>query len=132
MNTISVGIISSNPVLSSQLQRFINQADGFKVDTSCVMSLNGRGASHAFDANACEVIVFVLRIPTADDLETLRILRQKQPHLYIIAVSTLEARDYQKIVLAAGADRFLLDRNLVTDLIPMLNAVNQGCEEDQR
>jgi DNA-binding response OmpR family regulator len=70
----------------------ILEADGFEVVTAD----NGRTGRVAFEQNQVDAIVLDIFMPEMDGIETIRLLRQQNPNVPIIAVSgALAMFDYR-------------------------------------
>ena len=82
-----------------------------------------------FDAAArleADLIVVDLSLPVSRDVNIVRRLKERFPHLKLIVLSIHDEPIAFKEVMAAGAAGFVLKRSAATDLIPAVEEVFQG------
>jgi len=77
-----------------------------------------------------EVAIVDLSLARDGGLGWLRALRQRCPDLKVIALSVHDEQSVRKAAIAAGADAFVLKREIATDLLTAVDEVRRGgCEE---
>lgn len=72
-----------------------------------------------------EAAVVDLSLAHQCDLQWLRSLRQSCPDLTLIVLSVHDEACVRQAALAAGADGFVLQRAIATDLLPAIDAARQ-------
>ena len=70
-----------------------------------------------------EIAVVDLSLVPGDSLHWLERLRARCPDMKLVVISIYDEPAVRERALAAGADAFVLKRNLATDLLPTVDAV---------
>jgi DNA-binding NarL/FixJ family response regulator len=72
------------------------------------------------------ILLNLLVMPGLGDLSAIPRLRSMMPDVGIIVLSVLDAKAYREAALTAGADDFVAEASLYTDLIPAIQRLTQG------
>jgi two-component system secretion response regulator SsrB len=70
-----------------------------------------------------EVAVVDVSLARDNGLDWLRALRQRCPELKVIVLSVHDEQSVRRAAIEAGADAFVLKREIVTDLLPAVELV---------
>jgi len=73
-----------------------------------------------------DVAVVDLSLARASNLGWLRALRERSPMLKVIVISIHDEQSVRLAALEAGADAFVLKRNIAIDLLPIVDSLRQG------
>ncbi len=73
-----------------------------------------------------EVAVVDLSLAQESGLDWLRELRRRCPELKVIVVSVHDEQSVRRAAIAAGADAFVLKRDIATDLLSAVERVRGG------
>jgi DNA-binding NarL/FixJ family response regulator len=76
-----------------------------------------------------DVAVVDLSLARDSGLGWLRELRRRCPDLKVIVLSVHDEETVRRAALDAGADAFVLKRNIVTDLLPAIARAGTGFKE---
>lgn len=120
---ISILIISHNPVLLHQLERFLTQADG--VEVKATMQKLTKSALAKLGAEDMPVVVWVMRWPLQEDIVLLEQFCALYPQVGFIAISPLEVAEYETAIRDAGGAAYLTEKNLTHALVPAIYHVAQ-------
>ncbi len=120
---ISTLVISHNPVLLHQLERFLAQEESVEI-MAATQELMWPSLQMLAQADN-PVVVWAMRWPLCEDIKLLQTVHHRYPDLKFIVVSPLEADDYETAVLEAGGTAYLTERNLINALIPAICGVAQ-------
>lgn len=120
---ISILIISHNPVLLQQLERFITQADGLEVKAT--MQKLTKPALAKLVVEDMPVVVWVMRWPLQEDIVLLEQFCALYPQVGFIAVSPLELVEYETAIRDAGGAAYLTEKDLNKALVPAIYRVAQ-------
>ena len=72
------------------------------------------------------ILLNLLVMPGLGDLSAIPRLRSMMPDVGIIVLTVLDAKAYREAALTAGADDFVAEASLYTDLIPAIQRLTQG------
>lgn len=70
-----------------------------------------------------DLIISDLAMPGGGGLHALKEIKQKTPETPILIVSTHSQEEYEKIVIAAGAEQYINKSNLAEELIPSIKKI---------
>lgn len=87
---------------------------------------NGRAALELFERQAPDVVLLDLRLPGLGGVEILRLLRERDPEVRVIALTTLDQEEEIFRALEAGARGYLLKDMRREDLLVAIRAVDRG------
>ena len=73
-----------------------------------------------------QVILLNMVMPGLGGLSAIPRLRSMMPDVGIIVLTVLDAKAYREAALTAGADDFVAEASLYTDLIPAIQRLTQG------
>lgn len=74
-----------------------------------------------------QVLVMDVSMPGMNGLDATRMLASTMADLKIILVSVYDIDEYKEAALASGAQAYLVKKDIVTELIPLINrAVQNG------
>jgi len=77
-----------------------------------------------------DLAVVDLSLARDNGLDWLRALRQRCPNLKVIVLSVHDEQSVRRAAMAAGADAFVLKREIATDLLAAVDAVQGGGSVD--
>jgi DNA-binding NarL/FixJ family response regulator len=72
------------------------------------------------------ILLNLLVMPGLGALSAIPRLRSMMPDVGIIVLTVLDAKAYREAALTAGADDFVAEASLYTDLIPAIQRLTQG------
>lgn len=127
MNTTSVIILSKNPVLAGQLERFLRCVG--KMPSIASVNCIHDAQLQTNKQNTRTILIFTMQVPVMEDLECIRRLRSNYPELLIIATSPHDAEDYEDTVKMVGAIAYVAESDLVEQLIPTIQHVVSGIDQ---
>lgn len=87
---------------------------------------NGRAAVDLFLPHAPDVVLLDLRLPGLGGVEIIRLLREKNEAVRVIALTTLDQEEEIYRALEAGAQGYLLKDMRKEDLVEAIHAVHRG------
>ena len=91
-----------------------------------VMVSDRRSLKNAVRGLSPDMVVVELSLPEADGANIVRLLKNENPDLKIIALSLYDDEDIARAVLDAGAIGFVLKRTAGDDLVPAVKATIKG------
>jgi DNA-binding NarL/FixJ family response regulator len=122
MNKVSVLLIDDNPIFLRCATFFLKKgADIDVVGTAC----GGKDALALADILKPDIALVDLSMADLPGLELIPQLRTALPRMGIIVLTLLDADDYRKAALAAGADGFVSKHTMNKDLIPTIQRIIQ-------
>jgi DNA-binding NarL/FixJ family response regulator len=104
--------------------------DGFDDLALVGEASNGAEAVELCSEAAPDVVLMDLSMPRMDGIATTRILREKYPHIQVIALSSSHDLERQYLAKQAGASEFLLKNASVRDIEEAIRFV-ASLERDQ-
>lgn len=108
--------IAIRQVLTSILEdEFPHLHIGEAVDTTSLIE-------QAFSSD-WDLIISDLAMPGGGGLHALKEIKQAKPQIPVLIVSTHPQEEYEKIVLAAGADKYISKGNLADELINTIKKI---------
>jgi two-component system, NarL family, response regulator len=87
---------------------------------------SGPAALELYGKEAPDVVLLDLRLPGLSGVEIIRLLRERNPAVRIIAVTTLDQEEEIFRALEAGAQGYLLKDMRTEDLVEAIRAVHRG------
>jgi DNA-binding NarL/FixJ family response regulator len=75
-----------------------------------------------------DVVVADLSLPTSTDTNIAWVLKKNFPKIKVIILSVHDEKSVIDDVMATGVEGFVLKHRAVTDLIPAIRGVLQGCK----
>jgi len=122
---VSVLLVDNNPgflrILISLLER-VGQNEFGILGTAG----GGREALTRVQALRPQVIIIDLVMPDLNGLETIPQLRSMLPDAGIIALTLMDSTSYRQAALMAGANDFVSETRLDTDLLPAIRRFRRG------
>jgi DNA-binding NarL/FixJ family response regulator len=106
------------------LRTFLNNYAADMVVTG--IALNGKEAVALARKDKPDIILMDIRMPEINGVEAVRIIKQWQPEIKIIMLSTYHEDDMVRSALLAGASGYLLKDISPTELIAALRALDGG------
>ncbi|MBK8024885.1 MAG: hypothetical protein IPK19_26570 [Chloroflexi bacterium] len=124
MKSVPVLILSNNQTLSHSLERWLMQSEGIEV-CSFVAEHHDLDCLERLIAEKDPIVALALRMPAADDFETIRVLRTAHPDIRIITIAPICTDEYTRIVKAIGATICIAYKDLDRDLIPAVRRLDR-------
>jgi DNA-binding NarL/FixJ family response regulator len=84
--------------------------------------------NHALENFNPDVVVVDLSLPTSTDTNIAWVLKKNFPKIKVIILSVHDEKSVIDDVMAAGVEGFVFKHRAVTDLIPAIHGVLQGCK----
>ena len=119
----SVGIVEDDPGVREHLTRLIEQTPGF----SCVGAWpSGEDAVPALLAALPDIVLMDVHLPGMSGIDCVAALKEKAPESHVLMLTVYE--DSEKIfrALSAGANGYLVKRDIPKKLIPALREMLSG------
>jgi two-component system, NarL family, response regulator len=87
---------------------------------------NGRAAVELFEKESPDIVLLDLRLPGLGGVDIIKLLREKNPAVRIIALTTLDQEEEIFRALEAGAQGYLLKDMRKEDLLEAIRTVHRG------
>jgi two-component system, NarL family, response regulator len=87
---------------------------------------HGRAALELFEKHAPDIVLLDLRLPGLGGVEIIKLLREKNAAVRVIALTTLDQEEEIFRAIEAGAQGYLLKDMRKEDLIEAIRAVHRG------
>ena len=113
-------LVEPSPILRLRLREWLERVlTGYSI----FIAANGLDALWLASQEEPSHILIDIYLPDLTGLEVVRQMRQGPPAARIIATAWYESRFFLEQVLSAGADRFIPNHKLHTELLPLLAVV---------
>ena len=127
MSGITVLIVDDQNLFAESLKTSIhNYTDDINV---VGIAAHGREAIELWQSLRPSVILMDVRMPVMDGVEAAKILKERDPSVRIIMLSTHDEDGYVREALAHGADGYLLKDISPTELIASIRALDSGISQ---
>ena len=123
MEPIKVLIVDDHTVVRDGLAVMLEREKDFRV---VGQAKNGLEAVEVARDRRPEVILMDLRMPELDGVEAMRRIRDEDPHVNFIVLTTFDTDEYIFHAIEAGAKGYLLKDASREELFNAVRAVNQG------
>jgi DNA-binding NarL/FixJ family response regulator len=120
---IRVAVIDDQPLIRSALRALLDSTDGMTVVAE---GADGQQALQIAARDRPDVVVMDVRMPRLDGLQATAQIRDLNPEVQIIVLTTYELDDYVFRAVRAGAAGFFLKDGDADDLIRGIRAVHSG------
>ena len=118
-------LVDDNPTFLRVLKSFLDE----NYPEEMLVVGTARGGEEALvkvEALRPHIVLLDLAMPGLSGLETIPRLRSIMPDVGIIVLTVLDAKAYREAALTAGADDFVAEASLYTDLIAAIQRLTQG------
>ena len=117
MNVVPVFLlVEPSPILRSRLQEWL---ENVLIDPRIFIAANGLEALWLAAQEEPSHILIEIFLPDITGFQVVRQMRQGLPAARIIATGSHESRFFLKMICSAGADEFILKKNLYNKLLPL-------------
>lgn len=123
MEIISVIIADDHVIFRKGLVTILNEIQTIKVVAE---ASNGQSLLNSLKTKDADVILMDINMPTMDGIEATKKLRDKYPHIKVIALTMHEEIGYFNKMIEAGANGFLLKKTNRDQLEEAINTVFSG------
>jgi DNA-binding NarL/FixJ family response regulator len=120
---IRVALVDDQAIVRAGLARILGPADGFEIIAECA---DGGAAVEELPALRPDVVVMDVRMPVLDGIAATARLRQAEPPLTVLVLTTFGEDDVLWSAIEAGASGFVLKDASAEDLIAAVRAVAGG------
>ncbi len=117
MRSMRIFLLGNNSLLLNLISRFLPQLGPVQVVGTAT---DGRLALPAIRRLQPDGVVVDLGTPGLTGLETITLLRAAHPAVALVVTSLLQAPGYRQSAFAAGADAFVSQAKLATELLPAI------------
>lgn len=120
---ITVAIVEDEGPVREFMQLLIDRTVGLR----CVAAYaNPESALEQIPCNRPDVLLMDLNLPSLSGVECVRFFRQQSASLKILMLTESEDSPHIFEALRAGANGFILKRNLAADLLPAIRQATEG------
>jgi DNA-binding NarL/FixJ family response regulator len=118
---INILIVDDNEVVRRSLDLFFRTQPDLNLVGE---ALNGKEAVASCDDLQPDVILMDINMPVMDGITATKIIQQKHPDIYVLALSSLEDNGSVKAMMEAGAKSYLLKSTSIDEIAA---AIRSSC-----
>ena len=123
MDTIRILIVDDHTVVRDGLSAMLGREDDFEVVGEAQNGLEGVEKAVLLKP---DVVLMDLRMPEIDGVEAMRRIREQQPEINFLVLTTFDTDEYIYDAIEAGAKGFLLKDASREELFKAVRAVSRG------
>lgn len=124
MDKQKILLVDDQSLFTESLKTFLtNYAPDMEVIGSC---LNGKEACEFVIKTQPDIILMDVNMPVMNGVEAVKIIKQGNPDIKIIMLSTYDEDDYVRNAIMSGASGYLLKDLSPTELIISIRALKSG------
>lgn len=110
-------IVDDHHVIRDTLRRWLrDKIPGINI----LEASSGEDASRLFESNPVDLVLMDIHLPRMSGIETIKLLKKKCPDLKVIVLSVQEDKRYRANAMKAGADEYVIKREMYSQLIPSI------------
>ncbi len=117
MNPASILIADDHFIIRKTIREWLSKKYPWIV---MLEARNGEEATRILDAVTVDLILMDIHFPGMNGLDTTKMIKEKYPEVPIVIVTVQEDDHYRIGAAAAGADGYIIKRNMYSDLIPVI------------
>lgn len=123
MEPIPVMLVDDNPLFLNAAVQFLKACTEVTVVGSCS---SGQEALEKVQELKPRIILLDMMMPGTSGLNLIGPLKQLLPDTAIIALTVMDAPNFRKAALSAGADAFVSKATMHVDLLPLIRRIGEG------
>ena len=123
MNKITVFIVDDHPLICDGLSNMLGQEANISV---AGVAHSGAEALEAITRTKPDIVFLDIGLPDINGIDLCKQLKQRQPKLKCIALSTFKERSYISRMIENGASGYLLKNSPKEDILQAVNQVYDG------
>lgn len=116
-------IVDDHPIFREGLNSIVSTQSHLKV---IGQAENGRDAVLQAKEHNPDLILMDVTMPIMNGTEAIRNIKQRQPHIKVIALSSFKSRDYIQASLESGANGYVLKTDSSDNLLTAIESVLNG------
>lgn len=128
MHKITVLLVENSPEFLHLLKRLLRSWPEVEIVGEAD---NGRQALLLAQELQPDVVLMDVHMPVLNGLETTRFLNIVMPEVKVIILSMFDIEEYEKEALSAGANGYILKKNMAEDLLPAIRTAGSSASATQ-
>ncbi len=117
MNPASILIADDHSIIRKTIRDWLGKKYPWIV---MLEARTGEEVLRILQAVSVDLILMDIHFPGMTGVDATKIIKEKHPDIPIVIVTVQEDDHYQMSAIAAGADGYVIKRNMYSDLIPVI------------
>ena len=119
----SILIVDDHHIIRKTLRQWLY---GVYPGATIVEASSGEEALSVMADNPVQLVLMDLHLPGMNGIEAVRAIKANNPDTYVVMLTVQEGQHYRTTAAKAGANAYVVKRQMYEDLIPAISGIMEG------